>query len=116
MAWKFFVSGNWNCSGLWIFVVHAHEWDQRGVKNIVSTLNDRKVASADVIGRLRIMQVASDKCSVNGANCKELAAQTDVNGFLAVGASLKPEFVDIINYATVESSARGLLPRSIEDP
>nr|XP_018677367.1 PREDICTED: triosephosphate isomerase, cytosolic-like [Musa acuminata subsp. malaccensis] len=54
--------------------------------------------------------------SVNGANCKELAAQPDVDGFLAGGASLKPEFVDIINSATVKSSARGLLPRSIEDP
>ncbi|XP_064967070.1 triosephosphate isomerase, cytosolic-like [Musa acuminata AAA Group] len=54
--------------------------------------------------------------SVNGANCKELAAQPDVDGFLAGGASLKPEFVDIINSATVKSSARGLLRRSIEDP
>ncbi|KAK8581553.1 hypothetical protein V6N12_071772 [Hibiscus sabdariffa] len=36
--------------------------------------------------------------SVNGANCKELAAQPDVDGFLVGGASLKPEFVDIIKY------------------
>ncbi|CAD5172483.1 triosephosphate isomerase, cytosolic-like [Musa acuminata AAA Group] len=43
--------------------------------------------------------------SVNGANCKELAAQPDVDGFLVGGASLKPEFVDIINSATVKSSA-----------
>lgn len=27
--------------------------------------------------------------SVNGANCKELAAQPDVDGFLVGGASLK---------------------------
>ena len=27
--------------------------------------------------------------SVNGANCKELAAQADVDGFLVGGASLK---------------------------
>lgn len=35
--------------------------------------------------------------SVTAANCKELAALPDVDGFLVGGASLKPEFVDIIN-------------------
>lgn len=35
--------------------------------------------------------------SVSGGNCKELAAQPDIDGFLVGGASLKPEFVDIIN-------------------
>ncbi|PKI85349.1 triose-phosphate isomerase [Malassezia vespertilionis] len=35
--------------------------------------------------------------SVSGANCKELAAQKDIDGFLVGGASLKPEFVDIVN-------------------
>ncbi|KAL9274804.1 Triosephosphate isomerase, cytosolic-like protein [Drosera capensis] len=43
--------------------------------------------------------------SVNGANCKELAAQPDVDGFLVGGASLKPEFIDIINAATVKKNA-----------
>ncbi|XP_010256927.1 PREDICTED: triosephosphate isomerase, cytosolic [Nelumbo nucifera] len=42
--------------------------------------------------------------SVNGANCKELAAQPDVDGFLVGGASLKPEFVDIIKSATVKTA------------
>ncbi|KAF5309851.1 hypothetical protein D9619_010345 [Psilocybe cf. subviscida] len=35
--------------------------------------------------------------SVTAANCKELAQQQDVDGFLVGGASLKPEFADIIN-------------------
>lgn len=35
--------------------------------------------------------------SVTGANCSDLAKQPDVDGFLVGGASLKPEFVDIIN-------------------
>ena len=35
--------------------------------------------------------------SVNGANAASLAALPDVDGFLVGGASLKPEFVDIIN-------------------
>ncbi|KAJ6609710.1 Triosephosphate isomerase [Mycena sp. CBHHK59/15] len=35
--------------------------------------------------------------SVNRGNCKELSVQPDVDGFLVGGASLKPEFVDIIN-------------------
>ncbi|GJN17201.1 hypothetical protein PR202_gb04251 [Eleusine coracana subsp. coracana] len=43
--------------------------------------------------------------SVNGGNCKVLAAQPDVDGFLVGGASLKPEFVDIIKSATVKSSS-----------
>lgn len=35
--------------------------------------------------------------SVTAANCKELAKKPDIDGFLVGGASLKPEFVDIIN-------------------
>ncbi|XP_048420600.1 triosephosphate isomerase, cytosolic-like [Pyrus x bretschneideri] len=42
--------------------------------------------------------------SVNGANCKELATQPDVDGFLVGGASLKPEFIDIIKSATVKKN------------
>ncbi|CAE7227340.1 unnamed protein product [Rhizoctonia solani] len=35
--------------------------------------------------------------SVNAGNCKQSAAEVDVDGFLVGGASLKPEFVDIVN-------------------
>ncbi|MCJ1458303.1 triosephosphate isomerase [Mycoblastus sanguinarius] len=35
--------------------------------------------------------------SVSEKNCKDLAKQTDIDGFLVGGASLKPAFVDIIN-------------------
>ncbi|KAF5303579.1 hypothetical protein FQR65_LT08180 [Abscondita terminalis] len=35
--------------------------------------------------------------SVTAANCKELAGQPDIDGFLVGGASLKPEFVNIVN-------------------
>ncbi|PIK37214.1 triosephosphate isomerase 1 [Apostichopus japonicus] len=35
--------------------------------------------------------------SVNAKNCQNLAAQGDIDGFLVGGASLKPEFADIIN-------------------
>jgi len=35
--------------------------------------------------------------SVTAANCKELGVQPDVDGFLVGGASLKPEFVNIVN-------------------
>ncbi|KAI5994831.1 Triosephosphate isomerase [Pisolithus albus] len=35
--------------------------------------------------------------SVTASNCKELSTQIDVDGFLVGGASLKPEFADIIN-------------------
>ncbi|KAK2995954.1 hypothetical protein RJ640_003746 [Escallonia rubra] len=43
--------------------------------------------------------------SVNGANCKELAGKPDVDGFLVGGASLKPEFIDIIKSATTKKDA-----------
>jgi len=35
--------------------------------------------------------------SVNEKNCKDLARQPDIDGFLVGGASLKPAFVDIVN-------------------
>ena len=49
--------------------------------------------SADVAASTRILYGGS----VNGANCQELAKKEDVDGFLVGGASLKPEFVQIIN-------------------
>ncbi|KAL5544907.1 hypothetical protein UlMin_008691 [Ulmus minor] len=42
--------------------------------------------------------------SVNGANSKELAGQPDVDGFLVGGASLKPEFIDILKSAEVKKN------------
>jgi len=35
--------------------------------------------------------------SVTASNAKELGSQADIDGFLVGGASLKPEFIDIIN-------------------
>lgn len=35
--------------------------------------------------------------SVTAGNCAELARETDIDGFLVGGASLKPEFVNIVN-------------------
>jgi len=55
---------------------------------------------AEVAASLRIIYGGS----VNGGNSKELASQPDVDGFLVGGASLKPEFVDIINSATVKKN------------
>ena len=34
--------------------------------------------------------------SANAANCGELIAQPDIDGFLVGGASLKPEFATIV--------------------
>jgi len=42
--------------------------------------------------------------SVTGASANELAAQPDVDGFLVGGASLKPEFIDSINAASVKAA------------
>merc|ERR1712048_160454 len=49
--------------------------------------------SAEVAENVRILYGGS----VNGKNCKDLAAKEDIDGFLVGGASLKPEFSDIIN-------------------
>lgn len=49
--------------------------------------------SADVSASVRIQYGGS----VTAANCKELASQGDIDGFLVGGASLKPEFVQIVN-------------------
>jgi len=49
--------------------------------------------SADVAASLEILYGGS----VNGKNCKDLASRPDIDGFLVGGASLKPEFADIIN-------------------
>jgi triosephosphate isomerase len=49
--------------------------------------------SAEVAAETRIIYGGS----ASGSNCKDLYAMADINGFLVGGASLKAEFVDIIN-------------------
>ncbi|EDO41453.1 predicted protein [Nematostella vectensis] len=49
--------------------------------------------SVDVAESTRIIYGGS----VNAKNCRELAAEGDIDGFLVGGASLKPEFVQIVN-------------------
>eukprot|EP01027_Heterolobosea_sp_BB2_P024388 GEZU01036723.1.p2 GENE.GEZU01036723.1~~GEZU01036723.1.p2 ORF type:complete len:260 (-),score=102.88 GEZU01036723.1:121-900(-) len=52
-----------------------------------------KNVSADVANSVRIIYGGS----VNAANSASLFEQPDIDGFLVGGASLKPEFIDIIN-------------------
>ena len=52
-----------------------------------------KHVSAKVAAETRILYGGS----ATAANCNELYSQPDINGFLVGGASLKPEFVQIIN-------------------
>jgi len=49
--------------------------------------------SADVAQSTRILYGGS----VSGGNCVELAKKADIDGFLVGGASLKPDFVKIVN-------------------
>ncbi|CAG5127730.1 unnamed protein product [Candidula unifasciata] len=53
----------------------------------------RKTVSADVADRTRIIYGGS----VKGSNAAELAKKPDIDGFLVGGASLKPEFLEIVN-------------------
>lgn len=52
-----------------------------------------KTISNDVAQSVRIQYGGS----VTASNCKELGGQPDIDGFLVGGASLKPEFVNIVN-------------------
>lgn len=49
--------------------------------------------NADVAESTRIIYGGS----VNATNCRDLAAEADIDGFLVGGASLKPEFAQIVN-------------------
>lgn len=53
----------------------------------------KKEISEKVANEIRIIYGGS----VTGSNAKELAKEKDIDGFLVGGASLKPEFRDIIN-------------------
>jgi triosephosphate isomerase len=59
----------------------------QGIRNWVS-----ENVSNDVAQRIRIIYGGS----VTGANCNTLIKEKDIDGFLVGGASLKPEFKDII--------------------
>jgi len=50
-------------------------------------------ASKEVADNVRILYGGS----VSAGNCKELGAKPDIDGFLVGGASLKPDFVKVIN-------------------
>ena len=51
--------------------------------------------SPAVAGATRILYGGS----VNGGNCADLITNPDIDGFLVGGASLKPEFAEIIKAA-----------------
>ena len=53
----------------------------------------KDAVGAEVASAVRIIYGGS----VNGGNCRSLAKENDIDGFLVGGASLKPEFGDIIN-------------------
>eukprot|EP00605_Chrysophyceae_sp_TOSAG23-4_P000230 GSChrysophyteH1.ASY1.ANO1.267.1 assembled CDS len=72
-------------------VVATPEQAQQTHKEIRQWLADN--VGDDVAQSTRIIYGGSASAS----NCNDLYAQPDINGFLVGGASLKPEFVDIIN-------------------
>ena len=58
--------------------------------------------SADVASKIRIQYGGS----VNAGNCEELAQKEDIDGFLVGGASMLPEFKEIIETAWAHSQSR----------
>ncbi|MDO5382048.1 MAG: triose-phosphate isomerase [Eubacteriales bacterium] len=57
-------------------------------------LNIRELYGEEVASSIRILYGGS----VNACNAAELFAQEDIDGGLVGGASLKPDFADIVNY------------------
>ena len=57
--------------------------------------------SKEVAGKVRIQYGGS----VKGANAAELIARPDIDGFLVGGASLKPDFMNIVNAANAHGQA-----------
>lgn len=53
----------------------------------------KSTVSADVAKKTRIIYGGS----VKGSNAKEIGKKPDIDGFLVGGASLKPEFLEIVN-------------------
>jgi len=65
-----------------------------------------QIAGADVAANTRILYGGS----ANAKNAPELSSQADIDGFLVGGASLKPEFADIVN---CQGSTKTLKPVNI---
>lgn len=61
-----------------------------------------EVAGADVAAATRILYGGS----ASGATAPGLSAKEDIDGFLVGGASLKPEFADIVNCQGTEKSLK----------
>merc|ERR1712117_713951 len=59
----------------------------KGIRDLIA-----KHASAEVAEGIRIQYGGS----ANAANAPDLSAQPDIDGFLVGGASLKPEFKEIV--------------------
>ena len=59
--------------------------------------------SADAAASVRIQYGGS----ANAANCGDLIAQPDIDGFLVGGASLKPEFGTIVKTASDQHASQG---------
>merc|ERR1712183_552158 len=74
--------------GTWVTASPADaQATHKGIRDLISQKASPAVAEA-----IRIQYGGS----ANAANAGELSAQPDVDGFLVGGASLKPEFKDIV--------------------
>ena len=61
-----------------------------------------EIAGADIAANTRILYGGS----ANAKNAPDLSSKEDIDGFLVGGASLKPEFADIINCQTTVKSLK----------
>lgn len=74
-----------------------------GTGKVATTEQAQEVHAAIRSWLAKVSQSAADNTriiyggSVSEKNCRDLAKEKDIDGFLVGGASLKPAFVDIIN-------------------
>ena len=74
------------CTYVW------YNFDRWIISNIVTYYNQFCIA-AEIADNVRILYGGS----VTASNCRDLAACKDIDGSLVGGASLKPDFVAIVN-------------------
>ena len=79
-------------------VIQVHDWIRQFLEEKVS--EDVAKTTRIIYGGTNVVLVTYDQKisgSVTADNAAELAKKPDIDGFLVGGASLKPDFVKIIN-------------------
>ena len=81
---------------VWLFtklIQCTYVWYDRWIISNIVTYYNQFCIAAEIADNVRILYGGS----VTANNCRDLAACKDIDGSLVGGASLKPDFVAIVN-------------------